>query len=320
MRYTIETAKELFKENGCELLENEYKNSSTSMSYRCKCGDLSSIALADLKRGRRCRSCGNQKAGKTRQEKAIDIEDLRCFFKKEGCELTSDYSSYNELLSYICSCGCEGKTTWFSFQLGRRCGRCSDTRSKKYDIEEVREIFKQSGCELLQDHYQNIGSLMEYRCSCGNVSKITLGNFKKGARCKQCGLSKMIGHNNPRWIEDRKKKRDNDLFRKKCGSMVRKCLTTLNKSKTDRTHKLLGYTHKQLQEHIHNHPNWNKVKDGKWHVDHIFPIVAFFDHGISDLKLINHLDNLRPLSQSENNKKSAKYNSHEFKKWVKRHE
>lgn len=45
MRYTIETAKELFNEHGCELLEKSYKNSSTSMSYRCKCGDLRSMTL-----------------------------------------------------------------------------------------------------------------------------------------------------------------------------------------------------------------------------------------------------------------------------------
>jgi hypothetical protein len=31
------------------------------------------------------------------------------------------------------------------------------------------------------------------------------------------------------------------------------------------------------------------------HVDHIFPIQAFLDHGILDLKTINALDNLRPM-------------------------
>lgn len=33
MRYTIETAKQVFKEKGCELLETEFKN--TPMLYRC---------------------------------------------------------------------------------------------------------------------------------------------------------------------------------------------------------------------------------------------------------------------------------------------
>ena len=319
MRYTIETAKAIFSEYDCELLEENYVNSSTPMFYRCQCGEMSSIALSDFKRGRRCLSCGNKKAGKTRQEKAIDIEDLRYFFEKEGCELTSEYSSYNDPLEYICSCGEIGRTTWFSFQLGRRCGRCSPHRKKQYSVDEVRQIFAEQDCELLQDHYESSLVAIKYRCSCGKTSKITLNNFMKGSRCKQCGLQKMTGPNNPRWIKDRKKKRENDLFRKKCGFIVRRCLTALNEAKNDRTHKLLGYTPKQLQEHIKNHPNWDKVKNGRWHLDHIFPIAAFFEHGITDLKVINHLDNLQPLSQEENNKKSAKYNKKEFRAWLKEH-
>lgn len=315
-RYTIETAKVLFAEHDCELLEDHYKNTSTSMKYRCECGDVSSITLSDFKRGRRCRVCGNKQAGKTRQEKAVDIEDLRYFFKKEGCELISGYSSYTEPLEYVCSCGEIGQTTWWSFQLGRRCGRCSGQRKKQYSVEEVNAIFSKSDCELLQDHYEGVGIPIKYRCSCGNVSKITLCNFRKGSRCKACGLKKNLGSNNHRWIPDRKKKRENDLFRVKCCKMVCRCLKVLNEAKNDRTHKLLGYTPKQLQEHIKQHPNWDNVKDGRWHVDHIFPIKAFFDHGITDLKIINHLDNLQPLSQKENNKKSGKYNRKKFEDWL----
>ena len=58
------------------------------------------------------------------------------------------------------------------------------------------------------------------------------------------------------------------------------------------------------------------VQDEKWHIDHIFPISAFFEHGITDLKLINHLENLQPLSQKDNNEKSAKYNTNQFKRWL----
>lgn len=318
MRYTIETAQKLFLSQECELLEESYKNSSTPMQYRCKCGDMSAITLSDFKRGRRCSSCGNKKAGKTRQEKSIDIEYLRFFFNKEGCELLSEYSSYTEPLEYTCSCGKTGHTTWWSFQLGRRCGYCSDVRKRKYDIEEVREMFNKEGCELLQNSYEDNLKPIKYRCSCGRKSRITLNNFMKGSRCRQCGLKKNFGENNHSWIKDRKQKRENDLFRKRCGAMLHNCLDQLNEAKNDRTHKLLGYTHKELQRHIKQHPNWDNVKDGKWAIDHIFPIKAFFDHGITDLKVINCLENLQPLSQHENNTKSANYNKKEFKTWLKK--
>jgi len=46
----------------------------------------------------------------------------------------------------------------------------------------------------------------------------------------------------------------------------------------------------------------------------IFPIKAFAEHGISDLKLINSLDNIRPISGVENCRKNAKYSKEEFYK------
>ena len=315
-RYTIEKAKELFKENDCKLLEKEYKNSSTPMRYVCKCGNESTVALSDFKRGTRCRDCGNKKAAKNRQNQIIDQKEINAFFKKEKCKLLSEYTSYYAPLKYICSCGKTGETAWYSFKKGRRCGRCSEFRKKKYDIEEVRQIFLSNDCELLQDHYENSLIPVKYRCSCGNESESTLNNFLKGNRCNECGLKKISGSNSWNWIEDREKKRANDLFRKKCGSMVRRCLKAMGETKDDKTFNLLGYTNKELQDHIFNHPNWQSVKDKKWHIDHTFPVKAFLDHDITDLSLINHLENLQPLEGSENQQKSGKYNKKLFLKWL----
>ncbi len=315
-RYTLEKARQLFADNGCKLLAENYKNTSISMPYLCQCGAESTIALADFKRGRRCSKCGNSKAASTRQSQVIDFEKIKEHFAEQNCKLVSNYEDYYGKLEYICSCGRVGKTAWYSFKLGRRCGRCSSDRKKIYLIEEIIEIFKNGGCEFLDDHYEGCDIPVKYRCQCGKESKISLRNFRKGNRCKECGLKKNTGSGNHNWIKDRKKKRENDLFRLKCCTILHRSLKSANLLKNDRTHKLLGYTHFELKEHIKNHSNWENVKDGKWHVDHIFPIVAFFDYGISDLKIINCLDNLRPLSQKENNVKSGKYDKEKFEKWL----
>jgi hypothetical protein len=89
-------------------------------------------------------------------------------------------------------------------------------------------------------------------------------------------------------------------------------LNVTGRVKNKKSAKLLGYDYKQLQEHIENHPNWNLVKDGDWHIDHIFPIKSFLDYGISDLKVINDLDNLRPLAAKDNLFKNAKYDKDKF--------
>jgi len=95
-------------------------------------------------------------------------------------------------------------------------------------------------------------------------------------------------------------------------------LNVTGRVKNEKSAKLLGYDYKQLQEHITGHPNWEKVKNKKWHVDHILPIKAFLDHGISDLKIINALGNLRPLGAKANLCKNAKYNKDDFQKYLER--
>ena len=50
--------------------------------------------------------------------------------------------------------------------------------------------------------------------------------------------------------------------------------------------------------------------------DHIFPMKAFVDNGIFDLRVINSLDNLQPLLLSENRSKSCSYSKEEFLKWL----
>ena len=90
----------------------------------------------------------------------------------------------------------------------------------------------------------------------------------------------------------------------------------MGKDKTERTHKLLGFTPDELQKHVKSDPNWNAVKDGDWNLDHIFPIIAFIEHGITDVSLICCLENLRPTTGDRNRKKNRKYDKNEFVKWL----
>ena len=104
-------------------------------------------------------------------------------------------------------------------------------------------------------------------------------------------------------------------FRKICGQHIRRFMRATGQKKTRHTHELLGYTPQQLQEHILNHPNMKSCGD-EWHVDHIFPLQAFLDRGILDLRLVNHLDNLQPLSSDENLSKADEYDEKEFEEWL----
>lgn len=106
------------------------------------------------------------------------------------------------------------------------------------------------------------------------------------------------------------------LFSKKIHKAIQTCLKLTNEKKMDRSHKLLGYTPRDLQEHVQRHPNWPVVKGGPWHLDHIFPIIAFVEHGIKDISVICRLDNLQPLTGPDNTVKNRKYDEKEFLSWL----
>lgn len=246
-------------------------------------------------------------------------KEVAVYFKENGCKLLDTYQGALIKMKYVCSCGKIGHTSWNNFTKGKRCGACAKYgQSKKRSVDEVRTIFSDRGCEFLDDEFNGIHHLHNYRCKCGAESMITFAAFHfQQQSCKECGIKKMTGEGNPAWRADREQLKLEQKFRKKCYKALQSSLKATGKDKVGRTSDMLGYTPKQLQEHVQKHPNWNKVKDGNWHLDHIWPIQAFCDRGISCVSLINSLDNLVPITQHENNSKWAHYDNKLFAYWLK---
>ena len=243
-------------------------------------------------------------------------EEVRVYFAENNCELLGEYVGALVPMPYRCSCGRVSKISWNNFTKGKRCGYCTKHRHK-YSLEEVRDIFSKRGCTLLVDEYRGNKIPLDYRCKCGRKSRITLvALLHQSQLCRACGLEKNKKEKHHAWIADREEKRHRDLFRKKCYKALSRNLKATGKKKVGRTSDMLGYSPSELREHVENHPNWPKVKDKSWHLDHIFPINAFLDYGVYDQDVINDLDNLQPVTQSENNIKHAKYDVEEFERWL----
>lgn len=187
---------------------------------------------------------------------------------------------------------------------------------------EVKQRVESVGCRLISCYLQKYGSegrtrmRVKFICKCGRESDTMLCNLMATKNCKECGKAKKSGANCYMYDPDREAVAFRKKFRKICDQHIRRFMRATEKKKTRHTHELLGYTPMQLQEHILNHPDYAKVKDGEWHVDHKFPLKAFLDHNIIDLKIINALDNLRPLAGLENLSKADKYDEEEFLEWL----
>jgi hypothetical protein len=254
-------------------------------------------------------------------------------FTLKGYELLDQYRGCTQRMRFRCICGQIGQISLNKFQRGDKCGKCSPNR-KVFTLEEVAKVFSERGCELLETVYHNNCTLMNYRCKCGAIAKVTFGAFKsQNQNCYECGLKKIkekrsnnrewikkiSGANNYQWITDRQKARENELFRKKMYKALSSSLKAGKITKARRTHEILGYTPKELQDYISSHPNYQKVCKGSWHLDHIFPINAFIENGVTDPKIINCLENLRPLSGRQNSRKRSKYDKVAFAAWLKAH-
>jgi len=60
-KHTYKYIYNYFKENGCILLEKEYKNAKILMTYVCSCKNISKISFNSFQQGRRCKKCGVKK-------------------------------------------------------------------------------------------------------------------------------------------------------------------------------------------------------------------------------------------------------------------
>jgi len=199
-RLTFEEVKGIFKNGGCELLEKTYINNSIPLEYRCSCSSVGKISLNNFRKGSRCKKCGEKKISESRK---YSIKEVRRIFKKECCELLErEYRDQNSLMNYICVCGFLSRITLNSFVKGHRCKKCGYRKvseSRKYSIEDVRIIFNKESCELLSKRYEYSYKNLKYKCSCGEISFITLDRFIKGQRCKKCGINKISGENSYNW-------------------------------------------------------------------------------------------------------------------------
>jgi hypothetical protein len=245
-------------------------------------------------------------------------DQVRQYFTDRGCILLDDYTHCMTKMKWLCPQGHENFTCWNNFsnisrsRTASKCATCS--KVKKLTFEQVAREFKEGGCELLDKTYENSKKALRFICSCGKESTITIFSFRRGCRCVQCGIRRNDTHWN--WRPDRESFERDRLFRKKLYKALRTTFHRMGEIKRSHAPELLGYGPIELREHVERHENWDLVKDTDWQLDHIFPIKAFLDHGIRDVKLINSLSNLQPMTREDNRKKWDTYNKDHFFKWL----
>lgn len=256
----------------------------------------------------------NDMSNKKLSYKEVDKRLSKCGFKL----LCKEYKNNLTPMECICKCGSRTKISLANAEKGQGCLECKrKSISKKLSIpdEEVIAYVKGQGMKFVKFISHRPRKRFQYICKCGNPSEINLDNFRKSPCCKKCGYEKISKENNYKWKDDREKILEYKLFSKRMGNMLRRYFRLNNIIKNNTKNEILGYGPNDLINHIKNHPNYNNNED--FEIDHIIPIMAFYKHGIKEPKIINCLENLRPLEKSLNTSKADKYDEKSFDIWMK---
>jgi len=183
-KLTFEYAKQLYKKNNLELLENKYINAHIKMKTRCcKCNYIWFINLNNVNSENNCPACAKTLKYSIEQAKQI-------FLKANLTLLEKKYKSANKKMKYICNeCKYKGKITLWNVKKGNRCHRCAGTL--KHTIKTAQKIFKTHNLSLLEKKYFGNQIKMQTECNkCGYIWKITLGNVHNGNNCPKCSILK----------------------------------------------------------------------------------------------------------------------------------
>lgn len=105
-KHTLEEVREIFAQNGCELLSTEYKNNKQKLLYRCKCGNVARIALTKMAAGQHCDECRRSKIskaaiGKHRNPSRTDDERIK---QRKYPEYLTWRKAVYESDDYTCHC------------------------------------------------------------------------------------------------------------------------------------------------------------------------------------------------------------------------
>lgn len=322
---TIELIKNKFIKYNCELLDTDFKNKdrNSELKFICSCGKIGfgNWSVFRKKAARiRCKKC----MGFYTQDEAEKI------FSAHGCELCDVFKNVVSKMKYICKCGQVSYSTLSAFNKGHtQCKQCSNkqiSKSHSHTYEYVFEYFNSRGFKLLSKNYSLNNRPLYYICVCGRLARSTFSHIQQGGKCKQCANDKLSllfsKENGFNWNSDRDyiklQSATSSRARVMVRNMIRKIQNNNSNIKKNRKHKILGYSANDLMYRLASCDNWNVVKNQDWTIDHIFPIKAFVENGITAMRAINALDNLQPLLHSDNSRKKDQYDVLEFYSYLRK--
>lgn len=188
--FNYEYVKEYVLNNGkgTILLSKKYKNSSSKLEFKCKCGEIFETTFNKFKlRGKiQCNKCSNHKI--------LDYNSvLEYINNNSNCKLISnEFKNIDSLLRFKCECGEVFERSFYNFKkYEKRCPKCREkerSQIKSLDYKYVKEYIECRGAKLLSNNYVNAKTKLNIQCGCGRKFKADFDKIKSRdkVRCNVC--------------------------------------------------------------------------------------------------------------------------------------
>ena len=233
-------------------VDREYETARSSR-YVCTCGAERAISWTRLSRGKTgCKPCSAVRAASGRK---YTIEQAGASFTAKKLRLPADtYKDANTPLPYVrLVCGVAGNMRLGSLNLGHGCKTCAErmkAAARRISCRSPRVFTEAGGLELLDDDYRNNATPTRYRClTCGHLGT-TFKVVRRGGGCSRCAVLNRTGPGHHRWIEDREEAMLRKKVLEKCHDALKHCFLYMDGPKSCRTYEAVGYSPRQLREHL----------------------------------------------------------------------
>lgn len=291
---------------------HEHKDDNSKWLCKCVCKKEVVVISGNLTNGT-TKSCGCYK---------FQLKKLEFIGQKFNKLTVIDFDKKkNNLLYWKCLCDCGNDQIISVSTTHLRNGHVKSCKCLKYR-GYVNDLFNKKFGRLTViefSHSKNESAYWKCKCDCNKYVTVQSSNLVNG-HTKSCGCYKIEcspkGEKHHNWNPDRDKVKLNRFMAEKHCHLIRRCLKRFGGVKNKHSYEILGYTPQELVNHL----NIKELKDlDGMEIDHIFPIKAFVDYGITDPKIINALDNLQLITKEQNgpNGKWDKYDKKEFHEYLK---
>ena len=127
---------------------------------------------------------------KERKTRKIRFDTVQDFANSFGYEILSkNYNNPKTKMQFKCPEKHTFRMCYSDFKQGKRCPVCvveNKKDLKKFTIEKIKDLFAKEGYDLTSEEYTASQDLLESVCPEGHEVGLSLYEFKKGIRCKEC--------------------------------------------------------------------------------------------------------------------------------------